>query len=129
METRVFIVDDTASVRAALQTLIAEIEGVELVGYADEADTALRAIADLQPDLVILDIRLRRGHGIDVLEQIKKSDAAPQVIVLTSFPFPQYRERCLAAGADYFFDKSNEFDRITGVLSRKASPPDRSSTS
>jgi DNA-binding response OmpR family regulator len=65
---------------------------------------------------VILDIRMPGGNGIQVLEAIKTSTAAPVVIMLTAFPYPQYRKKCLEVGADYFLDKTTEFERVVEVL-------------
>ena len=114
---RVLIADDSTLVRERLVDLISEIEGVELVGQAGDGREALKAIARLKPDAVILDIRMPEGNGIQALEAIKKNSAdSPIIIMLTAFPYPQYRQKCLAAGADYFFDKSTEFDRVTLVL-------------
>ncbi len=66
--------------------------------------------------MVILDIRMSDGSGIDVLPEIKKGNQSPLVIVLTNYPYPQYRRKCIEAGADFFFDKSTEFDKVTEVL-------------
>jgi DNA-binding NarL/FixJ family response regulator len=52
------------------------------------------------------------GSGIDVLQNIKQGEAAPIVIILTNYPFPGYRQKCMQAGADFFLDKSTEFDQI-----------------
>ena len=86
------------------------------MGQASDAPEALEAIGRLKPDVVILDIRMPGGNGIQVLEVIKGNEAAPVVIMLTAFPYPQYREKCLKAGADYFFDKASEFSRVPEVL-------------
>ena len=75
---------------------------------------------------MILDIRLLGGSGIDVLRTLKQEKPSPHVIMLTNYPYPQYREKCLEAGADFFFDKSREFHQVTEVLQqlvRKRSPP------
>jgi YesN/AraC family two-component response regulator len=72
----------------------------------------------LRPDVVILDIRMPENNGIQVLEAIKKSAAAPVVIMLTAFPYPQYRKKCLEAGAEYFFDKATEFEQVAEVLKK-----------
>ena len=56
------------------------------------------------------------GSGIDVLREIKQNNQTPLVIVLTNYPYPQYRRKCMDAGADFFFDKSTEFDKVTEVL-------------
>ena len=114
---RVLIADDSTLVRERLATLISEIEGVELVGQAGDGREALKALARLKPDAVILDIRMPGGNGIQVLEAIKRNLAdSPIIIMLTAFPYPQYRQKCLAAGADYFFDKSTEFEQVALVL-------------
>ncbi|MGA9351401.1 MAG: response regulator transcription factor [Anaerolineae bacterium] len=115
---KVFVADDSTLVRERLAELISEIEGVEVVGQAGDARQALEAIQHLRPDAVILDIRMPGNNGIQVLEAIKKSAAAPVVIVLTVFPYPQYRKKCLEAGAEYFFDKATEFEQVAEVLKK-----------
>jgi DNA-binding NarL/FixJ family response regulator len=115
---KVLIADDSPLMRERLATLISEIEGVELVGQAGSAPEALEAIERSKPDAVILDIRMPGGNGIQVLEALKKSTVEPEVIVLTAFPYPQYRKKCLQAGAKYFFDKSSEFEQIAEVLNK-----------
>jgi DNA-binding NarL/FixJ family response regulator len=115
---KVFIADDSALVRERLTALISEIEGVEVVGQAGDVPEVLEGIQHLRPDAVTLDIRMPGNNGIQVLEAIKKSTAAPVVIMLTAFPYPQYRKKCLEAGADYFFDKATEFDQVAEVLKK-----------
>jgi DNA-binding response OmpR family regulator len=65
---------------------------------------------------VILDIRMPGGSGMDVLQAIKREKQAPMVIMLTNYPYPQYRKKCLGLGADYFFDKSTEFEKVTELF-------------
>ena len=113
---RVFIADDSDLVRERLATLISELEAVELVGQAEDAHEALEAIQRLEPDVAILDIRMPGGNGIQVLEAVKVSGSALVIIMLTAFPYPQYRKKCLEAGAEYFFDKTTEFEQVAKVL-------------
>ena len=113
---KVLIADDSELVRERLAVLISEVEGTELIGEVGNAHEALEAIQRLRPDVVILDIRMPGGNGFGVLEAIKKSSVPPMVVMLTAFPYPQYRKRCLEAGAQYFFDKTSEFDRVAQVL-------------
>lgn len=113
---KVFLVDDSLLVRERLAVIITELEGIELVGQSSDAYQAIDDIRRLRPDVVILDIRLERGSGLEVLGAVKKEAQPPIVIILTAFPFPQYRQRCFEAGAEYFFDKSTEFDRVTVLL-------------
>jgi len=111
-QIKVFITDDSLIVREHLVTLLDELAGVEIVGQAGNVAEAISGIRKLQPDVVILDIRLPDGSGIDVLQTIKQDQPAPMVIILTNYPYSGYRQRCLNAGADFFLDKSTEFDQI-----------------
>lgn len=114
---RVLIVDDSAIVRERLAALIGQWSlTIELIGQAQNALEAREAIWRLKPDLITLDIQMPGGSGIDVLKEIKKEASAPVVLILTNYPHPQYRKTCMQAGADYFFDKSTEFDKVAEVL-------------
>ncbi len=115
-KVRVFIVDDSAAVRSRLVALLDDLGAVEVIGQAEDADKALTGVQQLKPDVVILDIRLPKGSGLDVLRAIRKETAPPAVIMLTNFPYSPYRQRSLEAGASYFFDKSSEFDQIPRAL-------------
>ena len=112
----VFIVDDSPVVRDRLAAMIAEVPNVEVVGQADIAFEAIYSIRRLRPAVVVLDISMPGGSGMYVLETVKKDRPVPVVIMLTNFAQEQYRQKCLQLGADYFFDKSTEFERVTEVL-------------
>ena len=114
----VFIADDSLIVREHLVTMLEELAGIEIVGQAENVAEAISAIRILKPDAVILDIRMPGGSGIDVLQNIKQDDLAVLVIVLTNYPYPGYRQKCLQAGADFFLDKSAEFDQIPELFER-----------
>jgi DNA-binding NarL/FixJ family response regulator len=86
--------------------------------YRRNVAEAISGIRIIQPDVVILDIRMPGGNGIDVLQTIKQDEAAPMVIILTNYPYPGYRQKCMQAGADFFLDKSAEFDQIPGLFER-----------
>jgi two-component system response regulator DevR len=114
----VYIVDDSPMMRERLTELLKDTAGVEIVGQCGDPLEALDSIRKAHPDVVILDIRLPRRSGIDVLKDIKKKPRAPIVIMITNYPYRQYRQGCMAAGADYFFSKIEEFDMIRETLSR-----------
>ena len=59
------------------------------------------------------------GSGIDVLKHIKKDNPDLIAIMLTNYPYPQYRKRSIERGADFFFDKSTEFEMVLEVLKQK----------
>ena len=113
---KVFVVDDSAIVRERLTTMLSEIEGVEIIGRAEDALEATGLIRKLRPDAVILDIRLPNGSGINVLKTIKREQPALVAIMLTLYPYAQYRQSCMKAGANFFFDKSTGFEKIPAVL-------------
>ncbi|HKX62841.1 MAG TPA: response regulator transcription factor [Verrucomicrobiae bacterium] len=113
---RVFIVDDSPVVRDRLIHLIDEVPQIEIVGQADIAFEAIQSIRRLRPWAVILDISMPGGSGMYVLETIRKERPRPTVIMLTNFTTDQYRRKCLQLGADFFFDKSCEFEKVTEVL-------------
>ncbi len=113
---KVLIVDDSFEVRARIKMLLSELQTVDMVGEAESAQQAIEKIRELVPDVVILDIRMPDGNGIDVLKNIEKRDRLPLVIMLTNYPYAQYRRKCFDAGADFFLDKSGEFEKVVEVL-------------
>lgn len=113
---KIFLVDDSLVIRQRLKRLIADVPGVLVVGEAGSVREATDAILEQKPDVAILDIHLFNGSGIDVLKDAKKADPTLIVIILTDYPFPQYRIKCMEVGADFFFLKSSEFDQIVPTL-------------
>ena len=117
---KVLIVDDWKIVCEGLQRMLINIDGVEIVGHAHNADEAVPAITESNPDVVILDIRLPGKSGIDVLKDIRAKKLPIRVIMLTNYPYPQYRKKCEELGADYFFDKVTEIEEIPNVIEELA---------
>jgi len=114
---KVLIVDDSEAVRERLAEMISDLPGVEISGQANNGQEAIRLIEEIKPGAAVLDIRMPKGSGIDVLKYIQNGlQPKPLVIVLTNYPYPHYREKCLAMGADYFIDKSVDFEKVIDVL-------------
>ena len=118
----VFIVDDSAVVRERLVSMLADLPSVDVLGQADLAFEAISTIRRLKPDVVILDISMPGGSGIQVLETLRRESFCPVMIMLTNFAHEQYRQKCFQLGADYFFDKSSEFDKVVEVLRAPPGP-------
>lgn len=114
--TNIYIVEDSAPIRARLAEALSGIESVRIVGEAASAREAVVGILGTRPDSVLLDLNLMGRSGIDVLRAVHS--AAPEIvfIVLTNHAEPQYRRVCLEAGAAYFLDKSREFDRVRELV-------------
>ena len=102
-KTKIAIVDDSAVIRDRLVQRLSKYTNYEMI------DREL-------PDVLILDIQLPGGSGIDVLRNVKVTNPALKVIMLTNFPLLPFRKTCFKAGADYFFDKSEEFEKVFEVL-------------
>ena len=118
---RVLIADDSAPVRERLATLLSDLDNVEVVGTSGDALQAVVDIRTLQPDVVILDIQMPSGSGINVLRWAQGEMIKPKFIMLTNYAYAQYRKTCLEAGASYFFDKSSEFEKIPNALEQLSS--------
>lgn len=113
---KVFIADDAQVIRERMSALLSDIKGIEVIGEAQDGLEARDSILELKPDVVILDLRMPWRNGLDVLRDIKESNPDIKVIILTNYPYPQYRRRCMEEGADYFFDKSSEFEKVFKVI-------------
>ena len=96
--------------------MLGDVIGVEVVGQADDVPLARNLVETLKPDVAILDIRMPSGSGADLVPNLKKLSPAPKVIMLTNYAYPENRKKCMDGGADYFFDKSKDFDRLLETL-------------
>jgi len=122
-DMKVFVVEDSAAVRERLIEMIREIDDIEVVGEADTFDKAVNGIMNTRPDVAVLDIKLANdgGSGIDVLIQVRKGLPEMKAIVLSNYATPQHMKASADAGAEYFLDKSADFERITEILEQMKS--------
>src|SRR4029078_11178584 len=103
---RVLIADDHALVRAGIRALVERIEGVVVVGEAGKGNEALQLVAELKPNLILLDLTMPDGSGFDVLDHVTKNFPDIRVIVLTVHEAGEYAIRALREGAAGFLPKS-----------------------
>jgi len=115
----VIVIDDSEIIRERLADMLNDIKGVKIIGESASAMDGFDLIRKNKPDFVILDIRLPDISGMNLIKFIKKSNPHTQIAMLTNYPYSSYRTRCMELGADYFFDKSNEFDQLTEILSQQ----------
>jgi DNA-binding NarL/FixJ family response regulator len=113
---KVLIADDSPVITERLTDLLKEVAGVQVVGHATDVSEAIESIAALSPDAVILDLQMPGGSGLDVLRAVRAVYPGMSVLVCTNYPYAQYREECMHAGADFFLDKSADFEKIPGIL-------------
>ncbi len=117
---KAYIVENSMVMNQRLKDMLLEIPGINVIGQADNTNDAIKEIKKKRPDLVLLDIRLNKGGGtgFDVLREIKEWSTDIKVIVLTNYPYSQYEEMSKKLGADYFFNKADDFEKVTGVIKK-----------
>jgi two-component system, NarL family, response regulator DevR len=115
---RLLIVEDSPIVAERLMELLVDVPGLEIAGSAGDVDATVRLIARVNPDAILLDLQIDGGTGLDVLRAAKASKRNIAVIVLTNSVLEPFRQACLDAGADYFLDKSNEFQQLPAILAQ-----------
>jgi two-component system, OmpR family, response regulator len=111
---RAYLVEDNATIRENLIGTLEEIAGVQTVGSADTEAASkgwLNRNID-EWDLAIVDLFLKEGSGLGVLEACAKRKPKQKVVVLSNYATQDIRERCLALGVDAVFDKSNQIDAL-----------------
>ena len=113
---KVVIADDSSLLRDRIKSLLNSINNISMVYEAKNGVEALQLIMEKEPDLAILDIRMPEMNGIEVLIKIRELKMKTKVCILTSYPYPQYRKRCLEAGADYFLSKTEDFEQLEIVI-------------
>jgi DNA-binding NarL/FixJ family response regulator len=117
---KVFLVEDSSLVRLRLAALIAPIADAEVVGQAGDTATALAGIADGGADVVVVDLRLTGSNGLELVNRLSQGVPRVITIVLTNYSTQAFREASFAAGADYFFDKTSEFDLARDAIAHIA---------
>ncbi len=120
MPYSMIIVEDSDLVVQKLTKLLEPLENIRIEGRASDGYTAVNLIKELHPDYVILDISLKFGHGIKVLEEISHFEFKPYVIVLSNLNYQYYKEKCKKLGAMHFFDKAMEFEKVYDVLNERS---------
>jgi DNA-binding NarL/FixJ family response regulator len=113
---RIFIVDDHPMMREGLAVRISAQPDMSVCGEAADVDEALRQVHGARPDLMIVDLSLRRGHGLDLIERIKASHPAVKMLVVSQFEESLYAERSLRAGALGYINKRECQENIVGAI-------------
>jgi DNA-binding NarL/FixJ family response regulator len=126
--TRVFLAEDSALIRTRIEAMF-EGSGICLVGQAATPAACIEAILAARPDVVVLDVQLEGGAGLDVLNAVHPVAPEVRFIVFSNNSGPAWRKRYMAAGAEQFLDKSTEFRQLTqavagqGAAAGDLSPP------
>jgi DNA-binding NarL/FixJ family response regulator len=102
---RILVVDDDPHSRQRVTSLLADEPGVEIAGQASSGEEALAKAAQLEPDLVVMDVQMPGMSGLQTLERIKKQAKVPLVILMTLSDYPGYSDLSKLLGADGFISK------------------------
>ncbi|MBM3852252.1 MAG: response regulator transcription factor [Verrucomicrobia bacterium] len=113
---QVLLVDDSVLVRERLGELLETAEHVTVCGAAGGVEEALAIIAAAPPDVVILDLDLPDGNGLQVLHAVERMPLPAHVIILTMYPFRVFGQQCLAAGAACYLEKAGPIERVVDVI-------------
>ena len=109
---RVVLVEDNTTIRETLVPALQELAGARVVAMADGAQEALATLRQVPWDVLVLDMFLREGTGLEVLAQLPGELAGRKVYVLTNYATADLREACVRLGADAVLDKSTELDEF-----------------
>jgi DNA-binding NarL/FixJ family response regulator len=120
--TRVFLADDSAAIRERVTGLLTT-GAMNVVGQAETPQASIHGILAAHPDVVVLDVQLEGGSGLEVLRAVRQADPAIAFVVFSNNAGPAYRRRYLAEGAAAFLDKSTEFQQLAGAVSAARTAP------
>jgi two-component system response regulator DevR len=118
MGLRILLVDDHEVVRLGVRALIERQPGMQVVGEASTVGDAITQAEQLAPDVVVLDVRLPGGNGLQACQQIKAQRPETRVIILTSYPDEQILFDAIASGADGYVLKRVGSDDLIRALER-----------
>jgi two-component system OmpR family response regulator len=113
----ILLVEDSRVLRDRLRRFIGELPRAVLVGETDNEADALRYLETYRPDTLVLDLRLKSGSGLSVLEWCKARYPDITIVILSNYGQAEYRGKCLGLGADHFFDKTRDHDAFGRCLS------------
>jgi DNA-binding NarL/FixJ family response regulator len=110
--TTVLVVDDHELLRAGTRQILEQADGFDVVGEAADGANAVRLVRELGPDVVLVDIRLPDGNGIDVARRILALEDPPTVLVLSAYDDEHYVRAALAAGVSGYLLKTIPADEL-----------------
>jgi two-component system OmpR family response regulator len=125
LELRTYIVEDNATIRENLIGTLEELACIKALGWAETEKEARGWLAGHSSDwdLAIVDLFLKQGSGLGVLEACQARSRGQRVVVLSNYATADMRQRCAQLGADAVFDKSNEIDALVDYCMEQCQPP------
>ena len=121
---RVLLADDSDLILIRLEEMVRKHDQAEIVGSFKNGTHTLEALRDMKPDLAIVDIKMPGLSGLKVLSEIRKENKTIKFIILTFNSSDYYRRVAIQSGADYFFSKSDDFEKVSQVVAGMAAKTD-----
>ena len=110
---RIVLADDSTVMREALQRMFDGISGTNVVGSATNGVDALRMVRSLEPEVLILDLSMPKLGGLQVIQEVRKSNDRIRIVVFSADPGLLLQKTCLQAGADFYLNKSQVDELLT----------------
>lgn len=114
--TGIVIIDDSAQWLGQLTSAVDAIGGLTVIGTASTPSAAIELVSTLRPPIVVLDLFLLGGSGLDVLKAVAKQNSGTRIVMVTGSPTIRLKQVCMQLGARYFFDKTFEFEELEAAL-------------
>ena len=114
---KVFLAEDSALMRERVGAMLAA-RAMQIVGYGQTPQACIDGILAARPDVVVLDVQLEGGTGLEVLRTVRQKEPGIEFVVFTINAGPAFRKRYLAEGARRFLDKATEFDQLVSSVER-----------
>ena len=118
---KVFLADDSAMIRDRVAAMLVA-RAMDIVGQAETPQASIDGILAAHPDVVVLDVQLEGGSGLEVLRAVRQVDPRIAFVVFSNNAGPAYRKRYLGEGAQRFLDKTTEFDQLVVAVENASKP-------
>jgi DNA-binding NarL/FixJ family response regulator len=115
---KILIVEDSPQIRKNLRRFISDNDEMLILNEAENSDSGINLIKTTKPDIIILDVELKDSSGFDILRFAKSSELTNNPLVIMFSNFISYKEKALNEKADYFFDKTNELDKLLDTIEK-----------
>jgi len=122
---RVMLIEDSPLLCEMLSEMLGELDGVQVVARAADEHAAIEALAEYRPDLAVIDIELKEGSGIGVLQALHDDPqrfGRPRAVVFSNHGHRIVRRRCTELGVEHFFDKSYQLDELVDYVQATRGP-------
>lgn len=115
LHPRVFLADDSGLIRSRVAAMLGDHD-MAVVGEATTPQACIEGILASRPQVVVLDVQLEGGTGLQVLRAVRQAEPGIAFVVFSNNAGPAYRKRYLGEGATSFLDKSIDFERLPGAV-------------